>query len=146
MQKPRDVFKEYCKKNSMRYTPERDVIISEMYRTDGHFDIDSLFLRIRNRFPDVKLSKGSIYRNIPHLIKAGLIIQSLAVEGRTYYEHILGHNHHDHMECLKCGKIFEFYEESIDKTQQKTCERYNFQMVSHMHVISGYCAKCRKKK
>ncbi len=143
---PRAVFKEYCKKNGMRYTPERDVVIEEIYRRDGHFDIDNLFLRIRNRYPKLKLAKGSIYRTVPHLIKAGLIRESLAEDSHISYEHTLGHAHHDHMKCVSCGRIFEFYEEDIDKMQQDLCKRRRFKMLWHTHVITGYCAKCRGKK
>jgi len=146
MKEPKNIFKEYCNKNGMRYTPERVVIIEEIYRNDSHFDVDDLFLRIRNRYPKIKLAKGSIYRNLPHLIKSGLIRESLSDEGRISYEHRLGHDHHDHMKCIKCGKIFEFYEKGIDKAQQKLCKKLKFEMVWHMHVINGYCKKCNRSK
>lgn len=142
---PKIVFKEYCKKNGMRYTPEREVIIEEIYRRDGHFDIDALFLRIRNKHPGIKLAKGSIYRTLPHFIKAGLIRESFTEEGHTAYEHVLGHSHHDHMKCLKCGKVFEFYEEEIDRIQQEICGKLGFKMLWHVHVIAGYCKKCGKR-
>lgn len=144
MDDPKQIFRDYCKRNEMRYTPERGVIIDEMYRTHTHFDVDRLFLRIRNRFPDLKLARGSIYRTIPHLIKAGLIRESLSTEGRICYEHILGHTHHDHMKCLGCQKVFEFFEEEIDRRQLDLCKKRKFKMVSHTHVIYGYCSKCQK--
>lgn len=137
------IFKEYCRKQRMRYTAERDVIIEEAYRRDGHFDIDNLFLRIRNRHAHIKLAKGSIYRTLPHLIEAGLIRGSLTDEGHACYEHTLGHEHHDHMKCLGCGKIFEFYESDIDAIQQKLCKKRKFKMLYHTHVIEGYCQKCQ---
>ncbi|MFH1505026.1 MAG: Fur family transcriptional regulator [Candidatus Omnitrophota bacterium] len=146
IQDPKLVFKEYCKRQGMRYTPERDLIIEEVYRKDGHFDVDNLFLRIRNRFPKTKLAKGSIYRAVPHLIRTGLIRESLTDAGDVFYEHTLGHSHHDHMKCLKCGKIFEFYEPSIDKIQQEICKRRKFKMIRHTHVIAGYCKNCYTKK
>lgn len=146
MDNPIDIFKQYCKNNGMRYTPEREVIIAEIYRKDGHFDIDELFLRIRNRYPKIKLAKGSIYRTLPHLIRAGLIRESLTEEGHACYEHILGHEHHDHMKCMGCGRIFEFYENSIDKSQQELCRKRNFKMLWHTHVIGGYCKRCSRKQ
>lgn len=142
-QEPKTIFKEYCRKKGMRYTPERDVIIGEMYRRDGHFDIDNLFLRIRNRHPQIKLAKGSIYRTLPHLIGARLLRGSLTSDGRVCYEHTLGHQHHDHMKCLGCGKIFEFFENDIDTLQQALCKKRKFKMLYHTHVIEGYCQKCQ---
>lgn len=146
MEDPKAIFRDYCRKNALRYTPERALIIDEMYRKDAHFDIDSLFLRIRNRYSKVKLAKGSIYRTIPHLIKAGLVRESLTDEGRICYEHTLGHTHHDHMKCIGCGKVSEFYEEGIDDMQRKLCKKRRFKMIWHTHVIGGYCAECQKNK
>jgi len=145
MQKPKIIFKQYCKKNSMRYTPEREIIIDEIYCKDTHFNIDNLFLRIRNKYPKIKLAKGSIYRTIPHLVRSGLVRESLADEGHICYEHALGHDHHDHLKCLGCGRVFEFYEDYIDKAQQALCKKSKFKMVSHTHVLYGYCSKCHKK-
>lgn len=140
-----NIFKDYCKKHGMRYTPEREEIINEIYREDGHFDIDGLFLRIRNQRPRLKLAKGSIYRTLPHLIGSGLIRESLTDGGRICYEHTLGHDHHDHLKCIGCGKVFEFYEQGIDEKQQELCRKRKFKMVWHTHIIGGYCEKCRKK-
>ena len=146
MDSPKGIFKEYCKNNGMRYTPEREIIIDEIYCKDGHFDADELFLRIRNRYPKIKLAKGSIYRTLPHLIQAGLIRESLTEESHVCYEHTLGHEHHDHIKCVECGRIFEFYEKEIDKLQKNLCRRRNFKMLWHTHVIGGYCSKCLKEK
>jgi Fur family ferric uptake transcriptional regulator len=140
-----DIFKEYCTNKGLRYTSQRDIIIKEIYKIEGHFDVDKLYICICNRFLDTKLSKVSIYRNILHLIEAGLIRESLNEKNLICYEHTLGHEHHDHMKCLKCGKVFEFFEPEIDKLQKSLCEKRGFNMTSHIHVIKGYCLKCQKK-
>ena len=142
---PKQIFRQFCKANGMRYTLEREIIIDEIYRTHTHFDVDQLFLKIRNRHRKIKLSRASIYRSIPHFIAAGLMRESLAEEGRICYEYALGHSHHDHVKCLSCGKIYEFYEEDIDKKQTELCSKLKFKMVSHMHVIYGYCSKCQQE-
>lgn len=146
MEDPKAIFREYCASHDLRYTPERGMIIDEIYRKDGHFDIDSLFLRIRNRHSETKLAKGSIYRTLPHLVMAGLIRKSLTHEGCACYEHTLGHPHHDHMQCVGCGKIFEFCDEKMDQRQHELCRKRDFEMLWHTHVIGGYCAKCRNKR
>jgi len=146
MTDPKEIFKTYCKKQGMRCTPERGIIIDEIYSKDGHFDIDSLFLRIRNKYSRIKLAKGSIYRTVPHLINAGLIRTSLRDKNSVTYEHTLGHGHHDHMKCVSCGKVFEFYEKDIDKIQRELCKKRGFKMLWHTHVIEGYCARCQREK
>lgn len=142
---PIGVFKEYCKKKEMRYTPEREVILAEIYRKDGHFDADDLFLRIRNRFPKLKVAKGSIYRTLPHLISAGLVRESYMKGSRSYYEHTLGHAHHDHMRCIDCGEVSEFHVKEAEEIQEAICEQRNFKLIRHIHILIGHCEKCRNK-
>ena len=144
--KAKTIFREFCSAKGMRYTRERELIIEEIYRKDEHFDVDSLFMRIRTKNPETKLAKGSIYRTLPHLVCAGLITKSLAEDGFACYEHTLGHTHHDHMKCVSCGVILEFQEKRIEKIEKDVCAKHEFEMITHMHVINGYCAKCRKKK
>ena len=146
MKNPQAIFREYCERKGLRRTSERQVIIDEIYREHGHFDVDSLFLRIRNRHPKIKLSKVSIYRTMPHLIRAGLVRKSFTEKGHHCYEHNLGHGHHDHMRCLQCGRTFEFYAPEIDKIQRELCKKRGFHVVSHIHVIEGYCPNCQKKR
>lgn len=146
MQNPQGMFRLYCRDNGMRYTRERDAILHEAYCDEGHFDVDTLFLRIRSKHPDMKLAKASVYRTLPHLIRAGLVRASLTDHGHVCYEHTLGHEHHDHMKCIACGKILEFYDKRMDRIQSELCERRDFEVLWHTHVINGHCAQCRRNK
>jgi len=142
MKKHVRILKDYCRRQGMRFTPEREAIVEEAYRKDSHFDADELYLRIRENHPGKRISKGSVYRTLPLLIRAGLVRESYTEAGRKCFEYVLGHAHHDHMKCLNCGKVFEFIEKEIDKAQQRICDRKGFSMVWHMHVLVGYCADC----
>ncbi|MBF0253230.1 MAG: transcriptional repressor [Candidatus Omnitrophica bacterium] len=146
MQEHKEIFNEYLKQKDLRHTPERDVILDEVYAKDGHFDIDSLFIRLRKNYPDKRISKASIYRNIPLFIKAGLVRESITDGSRSFYEHVLGHTHHDHMSCVRCGKITEFYDKKIDKIQEEFCKKSKFEILWHTHVIYGLCGVCSKRK
>ncbi len=146
MSEPENVFREYCASRGMRFTPERRMIIKEICRKDGHFDVDELFLRVRKANPGVKLAKVSIYRAIPHLLEACLIRTSLSEDGHLCYEQALGREHHDHLKCMKCGKVFEFHDAGIDGTQARICKQHDFDMRWHIHVIGGFCSKCRNRK
>ncbi len=145
MKNPKIIFDAYCKSRDMRCTPERHIIIDEIYQINCHFNIDDLYLRIRNKNLDKKLSRGSIYRTIPHLVKSGLIRECFVDQGHTCYEVLLGSHHHEHLKCVSCQKIFEFSNEKIDKIEDSICRKLNFQMIRHSHVLFGYCADCRSK-
>ena len=144
-EQPKNIFRNYCKDNNLRFTPERGVIIDEIYRSCSHFDVDQLFVRIRNRYPNLKIARGSIYRTMPVLIESGLIREALIDNGKVSYEHTLGHEHHDHLKCMGCGKIFEFFDKEIDYKQEEICKKKNFKIVSHLHVILGYCSECQNQ-
>jgi Fur family transcriptional regulator, ferric uptake regulator len=57
----------------------------------------------------------------------------------------LGRSHHDHLLCLKCGRVFEFRDDDIEKLQDKVCEKFHFKPVEHRLGIRGYCRDCLKK-
>ncbi len=136
------LFKKYCMEKRMRYTPERELIIREVYQADGHFDVDRLFLRLRARHPHSRIAKTSIYRSVPYLLDAGLLRESIAEAGRVVYERTIGRFDHDHFRCVKCGKILEFYSPELDTAQKKICEQENFKILWRTNVVNGYCCEC----
>jgi len=129
----------------MRYTFERETIIKEIYHSNGHFNIDDLFLRIRSHNPSCRIAKTSIYRSVPHFLDAGLLRESIANAGQVIYERTLGHFDHDHFRCISCGKIVEFSSPKLALTQRKICKEKNFTVLWRTNVVNGYCQDCRPK-
>lgn len=140
--KPIDVFKTYLKTKKFKLTPKRKVILETIFGLHKHFDIDTLYYKLNKE--NKKVSRATIYRTIPLLIKSKLIKKVTSAEEKiSNYEHIFGHDHHDHMICIKCGKIIEFKEEKIEKLQNSVCRKFNFKPVEHKLEIKGYCEKCK---
>ncbi len=136
------VFREYCARRKMRYTLERELIIKEIYREQGHFNVEKLFASIRRRHPASRIAKTSIYRSVPHLLDSGILRQSLADAGVVVYERSLGRKDHDHFKCIKCGKMVEFFSPELESAQRKICAQENFQVLWRMNVINGICQEC----
>ena len=139
------LFKEYCTKKKMRYTPERELIIREIYSADGHFNVDHIYSEIRKNNPQSKIAKTSIYRSVPFFLDAGLLRESVAEAGEVLYERTLGRFEHDHFRCLGCGTLLEFYSEDLEKAQKKICEKEQFKVLWRTNVINGYCRSCSEK-
>lgn len=135
-----DKFKEYLKLKELKFTPERKIILEEVFVIHTHFDSEILYKKIYKRTK--KISRATIYRTIPILIASELIREVLQQNGRTYYEHTFGHGHHDHLLCVKCGRVIEFYNKSIEKLQDQICKKYGFSPTDHKLGIRGYCRKC----
>jgi Fur family ferric uptake transcriptional regulator len=62
-------------------------------------------------------------------------------DGTTRYE--IAHQHHDHLVCIRCGKIIEFECEMIEQAQEQIAERYQFRVLRHRHELYGHCGKCQ---
>jgi Fur family ferric uptake transcriptional regulator len=133
-------FREYIKEKGLRNTPEREAIIDEIFSIHDHFDVDELFLRLRNK--KKRVSKASLYRTIPLLIDSGLIKEVYFEDGHLHYEHIYGRTHHCHLRCISCGRIIEFADDEIGAIQSRIGEKYDFEIASHRFELLGYCSQC----
>ncbi|MFC1866730.1 Fur family transcriptional regulator [Thermodesulfobacteriota bacterium] len=137
-----ELFRAFISKKGLRNTPEREEIISEIFSDHSHFDVDELYLRLHQK--GSKVSKASIYRNIPLITECRLVKEVWFEDGHMHYEHIYGHGHHCHLRCLKCGKVIEFAEKALEVVERRISEENDFQVVDHRLDISGYCSDCRK--
>jgi Fur family ferric uptake transcriptional regulator len=140
---PINKFRAYIKAEGLRKTPERETIIEEIFSIHDHFDVDELFLRLRNKRK--RVSKASLYRTIPLLIESGLIKEVYFEDGHLHYEQIYGHKHHCHLRCTACGKIIEFADEEAVKIQERISKKYGFVITAHRFELGGYCPQCAQR-
>ena len=134
-------FRDYLRKQGLRFTPERQIILKEVVSIRTHFEADDLLVRFRNR--GERISRASIFRTLKILVNSGLLSRIAIAENRSYYEHIFGREHHDHMICMRCGKIIEFNNSEIEHLQDSVCREYGFLSTDHILKISGYCSMCQ---
>lgn len=136
------VFQDYIRQRGLRRTPEREQILKQIFEIHGHFDVDGLYLNLRQK--GVRVSKASIYRALPLFIDCGLIREVDFSEGHWHYEHIYGHTHHSHLRCLGCGEILEFEEPALKRLEEQLARQYGYQIKGHQLQVQGYCANCRQ--
>lgn len=135
-----DVFKQYLGTCKLKLTRERRLIAEEVLQSEGHFDMEELYVRMRAR--GVKVSRASAYRTLPLLVKSGLIVEVERTDKHLHYERVAGRVHHDHMLCMNCGQVMEFYSAALERLQEKICTERNFKSASHILEIKGHCKKC----
>ncbi|MCX6640752.1 MAG: Fur family transcriptional regulator [bacterium] len=136
-------FAEYLRHTGLKLTRARRVILQEAFRTHGHFDAEALYSRLKKRRAGV--SRATVYRTLPLLVNSNLVRKLDLGEGRSTFEHTLGHPHHDHLVCIDCGSVFEFHNPKIETLQQGICKEFDFEMLSHSQQIYGRCKDCRRK-
>ncbi|MBI5116077.1 transcriptional repressor [Candidatus Poribacteria bacterium] len=141
MTKEHDIFKSFLAEKRLKLTPQRRAILDTVFETHRHFDADELVEIIRHK--EKRISRATVYRTLDLLVKAGLVTAMELGEARKVYEHVIGHKHHDHLICMKCGRAIEFDDGFIELLQQKVCDRLNFEAQTHSLRIFGRCESCR---
>ncbi len=136
-------FKYFLKERDLKYTPEREEIIEAIVKLQKHFDAEDIYQQLRKQKSDVSLA--TVYRTIPLLVDSGLIMETLHCREKVLYEKIYNKRRHDHMVCINCGKIIEFYNEDVEKLQDEICHKYQFVATEHRLGIKGYCKECQDK-
>jgi len=137
-------FKSLLKKNSLKYTVQREVILETLYNSDIHLTPESLHHLIQEKYPELKTGIATVYRTLTLLEESGMVTSlSFGAQGKKYELGIK--KHHDHLICTVCGSITEFVDEEIEKRQQKITQELGFKMSDHSMQIYGICKKCQTK-
>lgn len=139
-----DDFKKLLRANKLKYTKQRELILEIIYNNSGHFTPEDIYNLIKKSYPEVKLGIATVYRTLT-LLEESNIVSSLSFgsQGKKY-EFGLG-EHHDHLVCLECGGIEEFFDETIEKLQEEIAKKFNFKMTNHIMKITGTCSACQAK-
>jgi Fur family ferric uptake transcriptional regulator len=132
----------YLDDNNLKHTKQRQAILEVFLETKGHITSEDLFRRVRELYPHIGYT--TVYRTMKILCDAGLASERHFDNGATRYE--IEHEHHDHLVCVRCGKIIEFECSMIEGAQNDIVERYGFRLLRHRHELYGHCANCRDDK
>ena len=92
-----------------------------------------------------EIGLATVYRVLTQFETSGLVIRHNFEGGRSVFE-LNDADHHDHIVCVKCGKVVEFSDPNIEKRQQKAAESAGFILQDHALYLYGVCKKCVKQK
>lgn len=137
-------FRDFLRGEGLKLTRERCLVLEEVFRNHTHFEADDIVMGLRKR--DRRVSRASVYRTLPLLVKSGLLRDVHSSEKHSHYEHVFGHHHHDHLICTECGQVIEFTSPMIERLQDEVCNRHGFLAVTHKLEITGLCDVCRSRQ
>ena len=136
-------FKAILKKNSLKYTLQREAILRTLYDSDEHLTPEALHRLVQQKYPNLRIGIATVYRTLSLLEESGIVTSlSFGAQGKKY--ELGAKEHHDHMICTECGKITEFLDEEIEKRQEKIANEFGFLMKDHSMQIYGICETCQK--
>ena len=138
------LYKKFLEKKSYRYTHQRETVVKEFLLQGGHLSAETLLRYVNKKDP--RISLASIYRTLSTLVDAGLAAERRFLENTSLYEYNNPVSHHDHLICIRCGKIIEFEEERIERLQEKVAKQLGFTLLDHRLELYGLCSekKCQE--
>ncbi|MBT3737489.1 MAG: transcriptional repressor [Candidatus Marinimicrobia bacterium] len=136
-----NLLKKALKKEGLRYTQQRQLIWDELCSSEEHRDAEEIYLSLRKE--GVNASRATVYRTIDVLVKNKLVRKLDLGDGKARYENKIDSTHHDHLICVKCGKIEEFMNDKIEAIQDDIVKSLGFKMIRHIHQLFVLCDKCQ---
>ena len=89
-----------------------------------------------------EIGLATVYRVLTQFEQAGLVIRHNFEGGHSVFE-LSTETHHDHIVCVRCGRVEEFTDEEIERRQQEVADRLDFELTDHHLNLYGLCAPCR---
>jgi Fur family ferric uptake transcriptional regulator len=144
LQEALEIFRRYLRERSLPVTSQREQVAQVLFAAGGHLSVEDLEQLLRKR--GLHVGKATIYRTLDLLAQSGMVHERDFGEGFRRYERVPGHPHHEHLICLRCGKVVEFSNERLEKMKELIAEEYGFQHRHHRLEIYGVCRECQQRE
>lgn len=115
--------------------------ILENRATDRHLTAEQVYKILLSE--DEEIGLATVYRVLTQFEAAGLVTRHHFEGGNSVFELSDG-DHHDHILCIKCGKVDEFTDDIIEVRQKEIALRLGYDLTAHGLYLYGHCPKCRK--
>lgn len=141
-----DLLEMTCSSNlanaGLKVTSPRLLVLREFHQGRcRHLTADEIYKSLHDN-GDV-LGLATVYRVLMQLSDSGILQKRNFDSGKSVFE-LTSVEHHDHLVCLRCGKITEFIDDEIEARQQEIALTNKFHMESHAMTIYGYCNTCKR--
>jgi Fur family ferric uptake transcriptional regulator len=132
------------KKAGLKITLPRIKILQILEKAESHhLSAEDVYRVLLESDEDIGLA--TVYRVLTQFEEAGLVIRHNFEGGHSIFELDLG-DHHDHLVCVKCARVEEFVDPTIEERQQEIARNAGFTITDHSLNIYGICGSCQNEK
>ncbi len=134
-------FKQMIRALNLKITEPRMNILKALHAGRSHVTAQELFEKVAENDPSIGFA--TVYRFLRTLADQGFVTE-LRMGGLAARYELTPKSHHDHLTCIRCSKICEFENDTIEKLQEAVAKQFGFKLTSHVMELYGVCTDCQR--
>lgn len=133
-------LKKIIRKLNLKVTTQRMAILHCLHEGRRHVTAQELYERVSKTFPEIGFA--TVYRFL-RTLNEGKFVTEVRMGGLPARYELTPQGHHDHLTCIRCGRICEFENKAIENLQEKVANQFGFSLTHHILELYGVCPSCQ---